>query len=202
MGAVTDEMRRAYPNTSGTASAYIDFAYSINRSDQSLRPSVQFIFKDVIAFKAHKVEIPEKLNLLYAGLGDTFSLVHDNVDKAKTRVMTVKQAVSDMRDVLNQIWANLADRSLIKYPKKRKGMDNKEFKSPVHRKIVCESLVKYPENTEKFELLLETMYKLYGEMSETYIGKNPSSQDYPKLDEFYTRWIALIDGVIAMIDWD
>lgn len=45
------------------------------------------------------------------------------------------------------------------------------------------------------------MYRLYEEMSDTSIGKNPLSEDHAKLDEFYTRWVTQIDGIIGMIDW-
>lgn len=116
--------------------------------------------------------------------------------------MKVKQAVSDMRDVLNQIWANLADWSLKKYPEKWRGINNKQFKNSSHHKIVAECLIDGLEDKNKFHLLLDKMYNLYREMSDTSIGKNPLSEDHAKLDEFYTRWVALIDGLIGMIDWN
>jgi len=115
--------------------------------------------------------------------------------------MKVKQAVSDMRDVLNQIWANLADWSFKKCPDKWRGVNNKQFKNSAHHMIAAECLIDNPESRNKFHLLLDNMYSLYGEMSNTSIGKNPLSEDYDKLDEFYTRWVTLVDGVIEMIDW-
>ncbi len=105
-------------DTGGTLSPYIDFAYSIIPFVSGSYNTVTSIFKPVIEYKAHKKDIPGKLNKLHSGLGDMFSLVHNNVDKSKNGVMTVKQAISDMRDVLNQIWANLADWSYTEQPEK------------------------------------------------------------------------------------
>jgi hypothetical protein len=198
LGEANNVMTSIYPSTSGTASIYIDTAYSL--SSAVLRENIYFVYKDVVEYKAHKVEIPNRLTQLHTDLGTLFSSVHDNVDKAKNGIMKVKQAVSDMRDVLNQIWANLADWSFKKYPEKWRGVNNKQFKNLAHHKIVAECLIDNPEDRNKFHLLLDKMYSLYGEMSDTSIGKNPLSEDHVKLDEFYTRWVTLIDGVIGMID--
>lgn len=202
LGNVSDEMARVYPNTSGTSTAYISFAYSLNQGAPAPRiPPVNLIYKDVIEYKAHKADIPKKLSLLHDDLGTMFSSVHDNVDKAKNGVMTVKQAVSDMRDVLNQIWANLADWSFRKCPDNWRGIKNKQFKVPGHRKIVGECLIEEQDIRGRFDLILDNMYILFREMSDTSIGKNPLSQDHSKLDEFYTRWVSQIDSVIGLIDW-
>lgn len=138
---------------------------------------------------------------MHDDLGNLFLTVHDNVGKAKNGIMTVKQAVSDMRDVLNQVWSNLADWSFRKCPEKWKGINNKQFKRSAHHKFVAECVIKELAHRPKFELLLANMYQLYGEMSDTSIGKNPLSQDYAKFDEFYIRWVNQIDGVLGMIDW-
>lgn len=201
LGNVSDEMGRVYPSTSGTSTAYISFAYSLNQNVPTPHIPIHLIYKDVIEYKAHKAEIPKKLSQLHDDLGTMFSSVHDNVYKAKNGVMTVKQAVSDMRDVLNQIWANLADWSFNKCPENWRGINNKQFKNSGHRNIVVECLIEDQENRGKCELLLDNMYILFREMSDTSIGKNPLSQDYSKLDEFYTRWVSQIDGVIGLIDW-
>ncbi len=66
--------------------------------------------------------------MLRPDLGRMFSSVHDTVIKAKNGVITVKQAVSDMRDVLNQVWANLADAAAKKYPGQFRSRAKKEFK--------------------------------------------------------------------------
>jgi len=175
--------------------------YTYSLSPAVSREAIYFVYKDVVEYKAHKVEIPKRLTQLHTDLGTLFSSVHDNVDKAKNGIMKVKQAVSDMRDVLNQIWANLADWSFKKCPDKWMGINNKQFKSSAHHKIVAECLIDNPEDRGKFHLLLDNMHSLYSEMSDTSIGKNPLSEDHAKLDEFYTRWVTLIDGVIGMIDW-
>jgi hypothetical protein len=203
IGNVHMGLQRAQYDTSGTGTAYIDFAYSLAPTTPfkgDIGPSVTEIFKDVTIYKAHKEEIPQKLSLLNSDLGKMFSLVHDNYEKAKSGVMTVKQAVSDMRDVLNKLWGNLAELSFTKDPEKWRGINKKLFRKSSHRQIVSECLIDDLTNRGKFKLLLDFMYTLYGEMSDTAIGKNPLSQDYPKLDEFFTRWISQIDGIIGMLE--
>ncbi|RIK31628.1 MAG: hypothetical protein DCC56_05440 [Anaerolineae bacterium] len=190
-----------YSSTSGTVSVYVETAYSLSSAASRLGEPIYLMYKDVVEYKAHKVEIPKRLTQLHSELGILFSSVHDNVDKAKNGIMKVKQAISDMRDVLNQIWANLADWSFKKYPYKWRGVNNKQFKNSEHHKIVAECLIDNPEDINRFHLLLDNMYSLYGEMSDTSIGKNPLSENQEKLDEFYTRWVTLIDSVIEMINW-
>src|ERR1700690_610197 len=183
-------------STSGTASVFQNFEYEVRRESSLpiMSSNVISAYKEVADYKSHKVEIPKRLDQLHDGLGTMFSLVHDNVDKAKNKVIIVKDAVSDMRDVLNQLWANLADRAEKSSPEKWRSITNKQFKKKSHHKIVAECLIQVPFNRAKFELLLNNMYELYGEMSDTSIGKNPLSQDYQKLDEFYSRWVNQIDG--------
>jgi len=211
LGEVTRVLKTVSPSTSGTASIYLDLAYTVSY-DETPSPAdpmafgrfdepLFLVYKDLADRKARKVEIPKRLSQLRHDLGQLFLTVHDNVEKAKNGIMTVKQAVSDMRDVLNQIWANLADWSEKRHPEWWKGITNKEFKKSANHKIVAECVIKLPEDRAKFELLLNNMYALYGEMSQTRIGKNPLSQDQEKLGEFYTRWVSQIDGVVGMIDW-
>lgn len=204
LGEVNSVIRSIYPSTSGTASISFDSAFT---SDPTvpytpLTGPVLLAYKGVAEYKAHKVEIPKRLSQLRDDLGSLFLTVHNNVDKAKNEIMTVKQAVSDMRDVLNQIWANLADWSFKNCSEKWQGVNNKQFKKSAHHKIVAECVIKEPADRPKFELLLTNMYQLYSEMSDTSIGKNPLSQDHAKLDEFYIRWVNQIDGVLGMIDWE
>ena len=106
-----------------------------------------------------------------------------------------------MRDVLNQLWANLADQAEKSSPEKWKGIANKQFKKKAYQRILAECRSKKFFNRSKFELLLNNMYEIYREMSDTSIGKNPLSQSYQKLDEFYTRWVNQIDGVLGMLDF-
>jgi hypothetical protein len=201
LGEVNNVMTSLYSSTSGTASVYMETAYSLSSAVSRPGEPIYLVYKDVVEYKAHKVEIPKRLTQLHSELGTLFSSVHDNVDKAKNGIMKVKQAVSDMRDVLNQIWANLADWSFKKCPEKWMGINNKQFKSSSHHKIVAECLIDKPDDRGKFHLLLDNMYSLYSEMSDTSIGKNPLSENQARLDEFYTRWVTQIDGVIGMIDW-
>lgn len=201
LGEVNSMMTSLYSSTSGTASVYMETAYSLSSAVSRQGESIYLAYKDVVDYKAHKAETPRRLTQLHSDLGTLFSSVHDNVDKAKNGIMKVKQAVSDMRDVLNQVWANLADWSFKKCPDKWRGINNKQFKSSAHHKIVAECLIDKPEDIDKFHLLLDNMYTLYGEMSDTSIGKNPLSENQEKLDEFYIRWVTLIDGVTEMINW-
>jgi hypothetical protein len=186
LGETNNVMGSIYPSTSGTASISFDSAFIVDPAvpHTPFGGSVLLAYRAIAEYKAHKVEIPRRLSQLHDDLGNLFMNVHNNVDKAKNGIMAVKQAVSDMRDVLNQVWSNLADWSFKKCPEMWRGINNKQFKKPTHHKIVAECVIKDPTNRPKFELLLFNMYQLYGEMSETSIGKNPLSQDHAKLYEF------------------
>ena len=70
-----------------------------------------------------------------------------------------------------------------------------------NHKTVAECLMNDPLNRGRFELLLNNMRTLFEEMFATQIGKNPLSEEYSKLEEFYNRWIIQIDGIVGMIDW-
>lgn len=203
LGEVNKVFNQVYVNTSGTTSASVEIAY---KQVEIVRPymlaePVRLAYQEIADYKSRKVEIPKRLAVLRPDLGKMFLSVHDTVIKAKNKTITVKQAISDMRDVLNQVWANLANLAATKYPDKWKGISSKQFKNIDHHKLIAECLMNNPINKGKFELLLNNMYSLFTDMSQTSIGKNPLSEDYDKLEEFYSRWIIHIDGVVGMIDW-
>ena len=190
LSEVNNVFNQVYFNTSGTTSASAEIAYTqveVVRPYVLVEP-VRLAYKAVADYKSRKVEIPKGLEMLRPDLGRMFSSVHDTVIKAKNKAITVKQAVSDMRDVLNQVWANLANLAATKYPEKWKGISSKQFKNLDHHKIVAECVMTDPLSKGKFELLLNNMYNLFTDMSQTSIGKNPLSEDYDKLEEFYSRW--------------
>jgi len=76
-------------STSGTTSVFQNFEYEVRResSPPIMSSNVISAYKDVADFKSRKLEIPKRLDQLHDGLGKMFSLVHDNVDKAKNKVI-------------------------------------------------------------------------------------------------------------------
>jgi hypothetical protein len=121
LAEATHILKNAVCSTSGTASVYQEFAYKLSPAISS--PAF-VAYKTLADYKSHKEEIPRNLNRLHDGLGDMFLHVHNVVYKAKNKVATVKQAVSDMRDVLNQVWANLANLAEKNHPEKWRGITN------------------------------------------------------------------------------
>src|SRR6185369_14321548 len=115
-------------------------------------------------------------------------------------VMTVKQAISDMRDVLNNVWKNLVGVGKRKTPGRFRSSISKEFKKPESRRNLAECLMTESLNIAKFQKLLDNMYDLYREMSVSDVGKNPLNDDQIQLDDLYPRWIIQIDGVVGMIN--
>jgi hypothetical protein len=191
-------------STSGTVSAFVTMRYTVDIMNYSTdSPKALFTFyQDLVDHKARKEELHKRLNQLHPDLGQAFSKVHENAQEAKYDLMTVKQAISDMRDVLNQLWGNLADWALKKCPEKWSGKANKQFDTPAHRQIVAECLIKDPNDRPKFVLLLDNMYGLYTKMSETRIGKNPLNENREQLNDLFTLWITQIDGIVGMLDWE
>lgn len=191
-----------YVNTSGTTSSSSEMVFSyrtISLEPYTLSWPAQQAYKELAEYKARKVEIPKRLNNLQPDLGLMFSNVHDTVEKARNKIITVKQAISDMRDVLNHMWANLVDVASKMYPKKFRSSAQREFKSQASHINLAECLMANPLNRGKFQLLLDNMYSLYRDMSQH--GKNPLNDDLKQLEEFYSRWIIHIDGVVGMINW-
>ena len=200
-GQVLDVLRDFSPSTSGTSSILTYLSYpmildEVSPSGPAL-PASRY-YKDVVVHKVRRTELPQKLDQLHAGLGAMFSRVHDNVDKAKHDIMTAKQAISDMRDVLNQLWANLAERADKAFPAEWKGRSHK-FSSEELHVLAAGCLVQDQELRAEFAAHLTSAYQLYRQMSQTAVGKNPLYGDQASLDDFYVRWVQVIDTIIKML---
>jgi hypothetical protein len=188
-------------NTSGTTSSAVELAYTQVRMmpAYTVPEPVKRAYKKLADYKSRKVEIPKGLSHLQSDLGRMFSNVHDTVEKARNKIITVNQAILDMRDVLNHIWANLVDVAAKRCPGSFRNEKHKQFKKAENYATVAECLIFDPLNRGKFQLLLKNMYDLYTDIS--HAGKNPLYDDYAQLEEFYSRWILQIDGVVGMINW-
>jgi hypothetical protein len=200
---VQTDMENIYVNSSGTSSTSYELVHTQIRRIQPSVPAepVYVAFREVAEYKSRKAEIPKRLNHLQPELGRMFSVVHDTVEKARRQVISVKDAISDMRDVLHHIWRNFVSAAKTRHPGKFRSSASEQFKKSGSRRNLAECLMNEPLNVAKFQLLLDNMYSLYTDMSQVEIGKNPLNDDLSQLEDYYSRWIIHIDGVVGMINW-
>jgi hypothetical protein len=192
-------------SSTGTSYAFQEMAYMASElepwpSSEDMK-SVVNQFNQLANDKSRKSEIPKRLDELHKDFGKMFVIAQQSYIKAKNRTINVNLAATDLRNVYQQIWGNLANYSEKMDPEKWQEIQHKEFKKPKHRKIVSKCITSNDLDKDKLELLLDNMYRLHTDLSETIFGKNPLSKDLERLNELYSKWIIQIDDLVNLVDF-
>jgi hypothetical protein len=146
--------------------------------------------------KAKKTDLPPKLDKINRDLGKQFTVALASIEKAKTEISGVDIAAIHMRDVLQQIWGGL---TLLARKKNSKRNRNLEFKKTDDRIRIAEILGEDDSKKKKLVLLLDNMYALHLDLSDTDLTKNPLSNNLIRMNELFEKWILQIDDLVNIL---
>jgi hypothetical protein len=158
---------------------------------------VYSVFSDLAEEKSKKENLPPRLNKINVQLGDKFEVALQSYEKAKGGLAGVDQSAIQLRDIIEQLWGGIVNLVRNKDPRRYKGVQlNLDANG---KRIAVECLAPDDINKQKLTLLLETLYKLKGELSQTEFGKNPLSKDVEQLKDLYSQWLLVISDIANFI---
>jgi hypothetical protein len=193
----------AVSSTAGSTSAYL-FTYNkiVNSGYQPDTRMMTVIddFHSIADEKEKSEDLPLKLDLIIKDLGKMFILAKKSFGKAKAKMVTVSQTATTMRDVIQYAWGGITGLARRRNPEALKKLQHPQLKKESNRKLVVDCLANDAENKAKFELLLGSMSKLYKELSEGDFGKNPMSNDLPRIKDLYRIWILQLDDLVKLVN--
>jgi len=200
-----ESLRFLNSGPTGSNSAFSELAHTIkdvpseNNNNSWIAPAMQ-AFSKLAEEKAKKEYLPRRLNKLNDQLGYMFVIVRNNIDRARAGSVGIDMAAMQMRNFINQLWGNVAALAR-KIAPERRDINNLELRTQKDRLNVADCLSTSNEiNKQKIAHLLEIMYSLQKDLSDTKFGKNLLNQDLDKLNSMVERWIILVDDIIAYVN--
>jgi hypothetical protein len=192
----------AVSSTGSTSSMYISEAYSyVSTSNQpnDWLDTVMQLFDNLAKYKLHRTEIPKKLEKLYQGLGDKFSVALQSADKAKSDLEHQSNSIMAMRNFLQSFWGSLLELARQSKPSIWQGFQKSKLSQPDTRDLVAKSFSNNLIDERKLVQLLQNMSDLYNEMSGSEVGKNLGLNNLPIHNTLFTRWFLLIDDLARIL---
>jgi hypothetical protein len=186
-------------SSSGTSSAYVGVISAVVRSSSpnEWTEKATNIFNGYYVDRSRIANLPDKLDMINIDLGKSFSIANSSYEKACVGIINVDQAATEMRNVLNQLWAGLLD---LARKKSGKPLNNYEFKTEGHRHEVVRCLVDDDLQFRKLSLQIDSAYGLFSELSVTYFGKNNLGVDIQRLKNDAVSWRALILDIVDIVN--
>lgn len=185
-------------SASGTTSAFYEAVVTTAHYTKPVPVWIQpvnEVFDSLAQEKAKKADLPIALEKLQPRLDVAFTVAVESVEKSKSKVLGIDQAAIQLRDVIQQIWGALAERSR-QIRSESIGGQRLELKKQAHRIIVADCLATPSEN-KALVLLLHNLFKLSDELSA--ICKDPLISDLPTLERLYTEWLLQIDDLRKLV---
>jgi len=189
-------------NTSGTMSAFVTIMsspatiYLSDNDENSLWGGVQNVFTQIVEEGTTIEKLPTRLEKIRQGLGDLFNDAEDSYQKSKSGLLGVDQAASRMRNVLQQIWGNLADHARRLCGETMQDISRFKFATSKHRMRIADCLA--PEDMKKnLVSILDNMHGLYSVLSS--VTKYPERGYSSKIEKFHTNWILQLDELMTIV---
>jgi len=119
------------------------------------------------------------------------------VDIARAGLIGPDVGTFHMRDVIDSFWGGVANLSRTRNPKMFRDRKNIERGKEKCRELVAECWTSDENEKKNLVVKLDNLNTLYGEMSDTQTGKNILATDINKMNEFYDRWVLLLDNLVG-----